>query len=85
VNNLTLENPENEEHLLTILGLNSVKESLNRQSLSLQAAVGDLKSADDVTAILLTNHKSVKAVWSDSAIQKYFESGNDIGLQDSAK
>ncbi|CAG8646318.1 10858_t:CDS:2 [Paraglomus occultum] len=85
VNNLTLENSENDEHLAAILSLSSIKESLNRQSLSLQAAVGGLKSADDATAILLANYESVKAVWSDSAVQKYFESANDIGLQDSAK
>ena len=85
MNNLTLANPENEEHLSNILSLSSIKESLNRQSLSLQAAVGDLKSADDATAILLANHKSVKVVWRDPAVQKYFESASDIGLQDSAK
>ena len=82
MNNLTLANPQNEEYLSNILSLNSIEESLNRQFLSLQAAV---KSADDATAILLANHKSVKVVWRDPAVQKYFESASDIGLQDSAK
>lgn len=75
---------KNLPHLEKFQKLTSIKDSLNC-NLTVQAAVRDQKSDDDVSDLFREHVDSVKALWEDPAIKKCFNSASEIGLQDSAK
>ncbi|CAG8502275.1 8097_t:CDS:2 [Ambispora gerdemannii] len=82
----SLADPKNEEHLEKFQMLTTIKVTLNRNSLTVQAAIRDKKSDDDTASETFREHsESIQALWSDAAIRKCFENASDIGLQDSAK
>ncbi|CAG8579033.1 9359_t:CDS:2 [Ambispora leptoticha] len=82
----SLDDPKNEEHLEKFQMLTTIKVTLNRNSLTVQAAIRDKKSDDDTASETFREHsESIQALWSDAAIRKCFEKASNIGLQDSAK
>ncbi|KAG9303115.1 hypothetical protein G9A89_005073 [Geosiphon pyriformis] len=80
-----LDDPHNEEHLERFQALTTLKVSLNRNSLTVQAAIQDKRFDDSFSGNFQEHADSIEALWNDAAIQKCFENASDIGLQDSAK
>ncbi|CAH1757959.1 58_t:CDS:10 [Entrophospora sp. SA101] len=77
--------PKNEPHLENFLKLTSIKDSLNRDSISVQAAIKDQKLDDSALDSFSEYIESVKELWADDAIKKCYDHATEIGLQDSAK
>nr|CAG8530619.1 4848_t:CDS:10 [Entrophospora candida] len=77
--------PKNEPHLEKFLKLTSIKDSLNRDSISVQAAIKDQKLDDSALDSFSEYIESVKELWADDAIKKCYDHATEIGLQDSAK
>jgi GTPase SAR1 family protein len=77
--------PNNSIHLEKFNRLNSVKDSLNRNSISVQAAVKDSSLDDNAYQLFMEHAEAIKALWKDPAIKKAYEHASEIGLQDSAK
>ena len=72
-------------HLKKFNELNSVKDSLNRNSISVQAAIRDARLDDNAFQLFTEHAEAIAALWKDPAIQKAFNHASEIGLQDSAK
>ncbi|RIA90594.1 guanine nucleotide binding protein, alpha subunit [Glomus cerebriforme] len=72
-------------HLEKFSRLNSVKDSLNRNSMSVQAAVRDARLDDNAFQLFMEHSEAIKALWKDPAIIKAYDHASEIGLQDSAK
>lgn len=72
-------------HLEKFSRLNSVKDSLNRNSISVQAGVKDSRLNDNAYQLFMEHSEAIKALWKDPAIIKAYEHASEIGLQDSAK
>ncbi|CAG8598600.1 17930_t:CDS:2 [Funneliformis caledonium] len=77
--------PKNLVHLQKFSKLNSVKDSLNRNSISVQAAIQDAKLDDDAFQLFTEHAEGIIELWKDSAIRKAYKHASEIGLQDSAK
>ncbi|CAJ0837815.1 7509_t:CDS:2 [Entrophospora sp. SA101] len=77
--------PENEPHLEKFIKLTSIKETLNRDSISVQAAIKDQKLDDSALDVFNEYAESVKALWTDPAIKLCYKYAGKIGLQDSAQ
>ncbi|CAG8662900.1 3649_t:CDS:2, partial [Scutellospora calospora] len=77
--------PENQQHLDKINNLTGVKNTLNRNSITFQAAIKDQQLDDDSQYLFMEHVDSIIALWKDSAIKKCYNSASEIGLQDSAK
>ncbi|RHZ82675.1 hypothetical protein Glove_106g5 [Diversispora epigaea] len=80
---LKIEN--NQQHLEKFQKLTSIKESLNCNSFTIQAAMKDQKLDDDALDLYREHVDSIKALWNDPTIKKCYNSASEIGLQDSAK
>ncbi|CAG8535901.1 6180_t:CDS:2, partial [Cetraspora pellucida] len=77
--------PENKQHLDRIVNLSTIKNTLNRNSITVQAAIRDQQLDDNSQDFFMENINSVIALWNDPAIKKCYNSASEIGLQDSAK
>ncbi|CAG8660510.1 10113_t:CDS:2, partial [Acaulospora colombiana] len=77
--------PSNLQHLEKFNNLTAIKDSLNCNSFTVQAAIRDKKLDDDVFDIFHEHVDSIKSLWLDPAIKQCFDSASEIGLQDSAK
>ncbi|CAG8707752.1 24661_t:CDS:2 [Gigaspora margarita] len=77
--------PENQQHLDRIVNLATIKNTLNRNSITVQAAIRNQQLDDNSLDLFAENMNSVVALWSDPAIKKCYNSASEIGLQDSAK
>ncbi|GBB91613.1 hypothetical protein RclHR1_00190026 [Rhizophagus clarus] len=75
----------NSAHLEKFSRLNSVKDSLNRNSISVQAGIKDSRLNDNAFQLFMEHSEAIKALWKDPAIIKAHEHASEIGLQDSAK
>ncbi|CAG8569030.1 31745_t:CDS:2 [Racocetra persica] len=77
--------PENKQHLDRIINLTTIKNTLNRNSITVQAAIRDQQLDDNSQDLFMENINTVMALWNDPAIKQCYNSASEIGLQDSAK
>ncbi|CAI2183452.1 10268_t:CDS:2 [Funneliformis geosporum] len=77
--------PGNLVHLQKFNKLNSVKDSLNRNSISVQAAIQDARLDDDAFQLFTEHAEGIIELWKDPAIRNAYKHASEIGLQDSAK
>ncbi|CAG8482211.1 11288_t:CDS:10 [Diversispora eburnea] len=73
-----LEIEKNQQHLEKFQKLTSIKDSLNCNSFTIQAAMKDQKLDDDALDLYREHVDSIKALWKDPAIKKCFNSANNI-------
>ncbi|CAG8704486.1 13339_t:CDS:2, partial [Racocetra fulgida] len=69
--------PENKQHLDRIINLTTIKNTLNRNSITVQAAIRDQQLDDNSQDLFMENINTVMALWNDPAIKQCYNSANN--------